>query len=171
MAMTLKVLNPRREEGTVKGYHVLFGVLSFFATVFAVNGYFLFAALSTHSGVVAQEPYRKGLEYNARIAADERQTELGWHDDVNVTGDGKVSVTVLDREARPLSGLDISGTIGRPSTVRYDRTFRLAEPERGRYAADVGALEPGNWIIAIEARSGEETEPAYRARRRLWLKR
>ena len=170
--MTLKVLNPRPEEGTVKGYHVLFGVLSFFAVVFAVNGYFLFAALSTHSGVVAQEPYRKGLDYNSRIAADERQAELGWNETVSVTGDGRVSVTVLDREAQPLSDLVVSGSIGRPSTVRHDRTFRLAEQERGRYAAEVGALEPGNWIIAIEARSGaDDTEPAYRARRRLWLKR
>jgi nitrogen fixation protein FixH len=170
--MTLKVLNPRREEGTVTGHHVLFGILAFFAVVFAVNGYFLFAALSTHSGVVANEPYRKGLDYNARIAADERQAELGWHDEVSVTGDGKVSVTVLDHQTQPLSGLVISGTIGRPSTVRHDRTFRLAEQERGRYATEVGALEPGSWIIAIEARSGaEDIEPAYRARRRLWLKR
>jgi nitrogen fixation protein FixH len=170
--MTLKVFNPRREEGTVKGHHVLFGILSFFAVVFAVNGYFLFAALSTHSGVVANEPYRKGLDYNARIAADERQTELGWHDEVSVTGDGKVSVTVSDRQTQPLSGLVISGTIGRPSTVHFDRRFRLAEQERGRHAAEVGALEPGNWVIAIEARSGaEDAEPAYRVRRRLLLKR
>jgi nitrogen fixation protein FixH len=140
--------------------------------VFAVNGYFLFAALSTHSGVIANEPYRKGLDYNARIAADERQAELGWRDSVSVTKGGSVSVTMHDRAAEPLSGLVISGFIGRPSTVQHDHAFRLTEQERGRYAANVGALESGNWIIAIEVRaSGDDAEPAYRARRRLWLKR
>lgn len=170
--MILKVLNPRRQKGTIRGHHVLLGVLSFFALVFAVNGYFMFAAISTYSGVVADEPYLKGLAYNARIAAGERQIELGWQDGVSLSNDGRITVTVTDREARPVQGLAISGFIGRPSTVQHDHAFRLTEQERGRYTADIGALEPGNWIIALEARSSaDDAEPAYRARRRLWLKR
>ena len=52
--------------------------LGFFATVFVVNGAMIYSAVSTHSGLVANEPYRKGLHYNERIAADERQARLGW---------------------------------------------------------------------------------------------
>jgi nitrogen fixation protein FixH len=79
-------------------------------------------------------------------------------------------VAVFDREAQPVSNLAITGFIGRPSTVRYDRAFRLTELERGRYTAEVGALERGNWIVALDARpSANDIEPVYRARRRLWL--
>ena len=46
------------EAGAVKGRHVLFMFLGFFGAVFAVNGYFLYEALSTHSGVVAVEAMR-----------------------------------------------------------------------------------------------------------------
>jgi nitrogen fixation protein FixH len=169
--VTLRVLDARRQQGTIRGHHVLVGLLSFFAVIFAVNGYFMFAAISTYSGVVANEPYRKGLDYNMRIAAGERQAELGWQDGVSVTMDGRVTVTVTDREARPVSNLAIAGYIGRPSTVLHDREFRLTELERGRYTAEVGALERGNWIISLEAHSSaDDAEPAYRSRRRLWLK-
>ena len=55
--------------------------LAFFAAVFVVNGAMIYSAVSTYTGLVANEPYRKGLHYNERIAADERQARLGWTDD------------------------------------------------------------------------------------------
>jgi len=65
----------------LRGRHVLFAFLGFFGVIFAVNGVFLYAALSTHTGVVANEPYRKGLNYNQRIAAFQAQEQLGWAED------------------------------------------------------------------------------------------
>ncbi len=68
--MTLRVINPRQVDGALTGRHVLLIFLAFFGSIFAVNGWFLYSALSTHTGVVAVEPYRKGLAYNERIARD-----------------------------------------------------------------------------------------------------
>jgi nitrogen fixation protein FixH len=59
-----------RQQG-LRGGHVLGAFLGFFATVFVVNGALIYSAISTYSGLVANEPYRKGLQYNERIAADE----------------------------------------------------------------------------------------------------
>ena len=70
--MMLERLETPSRADNLNGRHVLIGLLLFFGTIFAVNGYFMFVALSTYTGVVADEPYRKGLAYNARIAADER---------------------------------------------------------------------------------------------------
>ena len=67
----------RRQQG-LQGRQVLACSLAFFAAVFIVNGAMIYSALSTHTGLVANEPYRKGLHYNERIAADERQAHLGW---------------------------------------------------------------------------------------------
>ena len=119
------------QEGRLQGRHVLAIALTFFGVVFAVNGVFLFAALSTHTGVVANEPYRKGLAYNARIAAADRQDHLGWSDAVSMSADGTVSLALADKAGAAIEGLQVQATIGRPSTGRYDRTVALVEGPAG----------------------------------------
>lgn len=169
--MTATRPNAGRYDGTLQGHHVLAMLLGFFGAVFAANGFFLFSALSTHTGVVAVEPYRKGLAYNARIAAGQRQNELGWAETVNITPGGKVSVVLAGSASVALPALDIVGSIGRPSTASNDRALRFVEMEPGAYVADAGALDGGAWIVSIEARAaGSVNDALYRARRRLWLK-
>lgn len=156
----------------LKGKHVLFAVLAFFGTVFLANGIFLYAALSTYTGVVAQEPYRKGLHYNQRIAAAERQEQLGWSTEVALRPGAGLSLEVRDRDGRPVSNLLISGVLGRPSTNRHDRSVTLSEVEPGRYTVPADALSPGAWLVNLEAvwvGTGDK-EPVYRLRKRLWLK-
>lgn len=169
--MTLRVLNPRHVEGTLQGRHVLAMFIAFFGVIFTVNAVFLVSALSTYSGVVANEPYRKGLAYNARIAAQDRQDRLGWEDAITLAPDGIVTVTVSQGGREPVLGLAISGTVGRPTTGNSDQHMSFVETGPGRYAARVNAMEPGSWVIGIEARrAGAEGEPDYRSRRRLWVK-
>lgn len=136
-----------------------------------MNGYFLAAALTTHTGVVANEPYRKGLAYNSRIAAQDRQTGLGWTDALSTTREGAVAVQLADRDGGAVTGLTIAGTIGRPSMAGRDRELRFLETSSGSYLANVGSLEAGAWIITIDVRAAtRDAEPVYRMRRRQWLK-
>ena len=106
-----------KRQHELKGAHVLATLLTFFGVVFAVNGVLVFEALKTHSGVVAQEPYRKGLAYNERIAADELQSALGWKADLGFGSVGQLTLNILDRENRPLSALLIAGSLG-PQYIR-----------------------------------------------------
>lgn len=155
----------------LKGRHVLAIFLGFFGVIFAVNGYFLYSALSTHTGIVANEPYRKGLAYNSRISADERQAELKWTDAIVLSPDGTVEVTMTGPDGAKVAGLSLTGTLGRPATSEFDRQLRFAEIAPGVYKMVAGAIGTGSWLIAIEGRtSAGATEPSYRARRRLWLK-
>ena len=157
-------------EGQLLGRHVLAMLVCFFGIIFVANGFFLFAALSTHSGEVASEPYRKGLAYNARIAAGERQAGREWRDTLTVATTGTVSLMLLDRAGAPVPGLIVTATIGRPSTIRHDRSAPLIEQAAGSYVAGLGALEDGNWLITIEARSPSSGETTFRSRKRLWLR-
>jgi nitrogen fixation protein FixH len=168
--MSTRPTGATSSAGQIDGRHVLVGFLVFFACVFAVNGYFIVRAVSTHTGVVSQEPYRKGLAYNDRIAADERQTALGWRETMTLPRDGRLMLNLADREDKPVSALRISATVGRPSTVSHDRTVNLPETADGQYTADIGSLDDGNWVVTIEAWRADEREPAFRLRRRLWLK-
>lgn len=162
---------PAGPSGGLNGYHVLAVLVAFFGVVFAVNGVFLASALSTHTGVVSVEPYVKGLKYNERIAAGERQARLGWQETVEVAMDGRVVVALSDADGRPIQALKLSGSIGRPTTSRLDRTLAFAEVAPGRYLAESTPMEKGTWVLAVEAVSRDHgAEPVYRLRRRAWLK-
>jgi nitrogen fixation protein FixH len=170
----------RRETADrgLTGRHVLFVIVTFFGVVFAVNGVLLSKAISTHSGIVAVEPYRKGLDYNRRIEADERQELLGWKAEVTLVAGGRLTLDVTGDGGSRIPDLVVSATIGRPSTSRHDKHLRLEEDRDGLYAADAGALEPGAWIAIVEVTRAPiagappvtDTEPLFRLKRRLWLK-
>ena len=161
------------QPGTIVGWQVLVGVLVFFGVIFAVNGVFLVVALDTHSGLVSQQPYRKGLDYNRRIAADEKQRRRGWHHRLELDGKaGKLRLALKDRHQRAVSGLTLTGFIGRPSTVRHDRSIVLSEtPSTGGYTAHLGSLSNGSWLIQLQASelTPEGSQIVYRLKERIWL--
>lgn len=169
--MNPTMLPVARAPRGLRGWHVAAIFAAFFATIFLVNGVMMYSAISTHTGIVANEPYRKGLHYNDRIAADTHQAQLGWTDTVAVTRDGHVTVALAAGEARPITGMHVEAQLGRPSTNRHDIRLVLKEAASGRYEAEAGALEAGNWIVALEVRTDSNAaDPIYRMRRRLWLK-
>lgn len=154
----------------LRARHVLIIFCGFFGVVFAINGYFLYSALATHTGVVAIEPYRKGLAYNTRIAASDAQIAQGWSDVVMVDREGGVSLELRDAQGGPVSGLLISGTVGRPATSREDKVLTFEDLSGGRYRASGFRLDEGAWIVTLEARRKiSDAQPEYRMRRRLWL--
>ena len=164
--------SPER-SGVLTGRHVFIALVGFFAIVFAVNAYFIRAALSTHTGVVANEPYRKGLKYNERIAASEQQASLGWKDEIVLAPDGRrLVVTFRDKGGEPVGGLEVSATIGRAATSREDIPLSLRETSAGQYEAPLTLAGEGRYVANIEARtaSGPDADVIYRARSRLWLK-
>ena len=161
----------RRQQG-LQGRHVAVIFFTFFGAIFLMNGAMIYSAISTYSGIVSKEPYRKGLHYNDRIAADARQARLGWTDAIAVARNGHIVVTLAGRDGKPVGGASMDAQLGRPTTNRHDIKLDFSETAPGRYEAQAGALAEGNWTIAVEARTADGgTEPTYRTRRRLWLTR
>jgi nitrogen fixation protein FixH len=155
------------------GRTVLVTIIGFFVVVFAVNGVFLFLALSTNTGIVAVEPYRKGLKYNERIAAEERQLKLGWKSEISIDASGGSLVAVIsDRDGNGVSGLVANVKVGRAATDREDIGATLTETTPGRYEAKHLFHEPGGYIANLEVSDPNSADHGvvYRARRRLWLK-
>lgn len=159
----------RPRERRLTGRQVLAVMLVFLAVVFAVNAAMIYAALSTYSGVVAAEPYRKGLHYNDRILAEERQRLRNWREALTIAPDGRITLAISGADAEPIGNLSVDVAIGRPSTNREDVKLRLVA-DAGRYRGQIAPLPPGAWIVALEARSaGAAGEPIFRARKRLWV--
>jgi len=156
---------------TLTGRHVLLMMLAFFGVIFTVNGIFLTKAIGTYTGVVSVEPYVKGLKYNDRIEAGERQAALGWSERLDISREGRIALVLADADGRPVRSLVVKGGIGRPSTSRLDRAVALTETAPGTYSMDAGKLDEGTWLIFLEARPDKgEGEAVYRLRRRVWLK-
>lgn len=156
----------------VTGRHVLWSLVAFFGIVFGVNGYFLYVALATHTGVVAQEPYRKGLHYNERIAADELQQNRGWaiKFDVAPTRD-QITLVLAEPDSRPVTGMTLTGTISRPATATGEVKLALVEQSPGTYAVKLPRLADGTWVVNIEGPlvHAGPSEPPFRMKKRLWL--
>lgn len=169
---------PPNNRSGLTGSHVLATLLVFFGTIFAVNGMLAFEALRTHSGVVALEPYRKGLNYNDRIAADDVQSSLGWTANLVLDSTGQVSLAMRDRRDQPVGGLGITGIIGRPATERLDLKLSFKETSSGFYVAATGLADAtangGAWLVFVEAHPKAAVRaaatPVYRLRSKLWLK-
>ncbi|MFN3867696.1 MAG: FixH family protein [Hyphomicrobiaceae bacterium] len=161
------------QNGGINGRHVLFAMIAFFGVIFAVNGVFLYSALTTHTGVVANEPYRKGLHYNDRIADEAAQEKLGWHLDLEIPqGDGLVRVTLADAEQRKVAGLGIAGRISRPSTDDFDQNLVFEEATPGTYVARIAALAEGTWQVELSAAvmKPEGERVVWRHKSRVWQK-
>lgn len=159
------------------GRHVLFGLTGFFGTIFFVNGIFLYNAIQTYTGVVANEPYRKGIEYNTRIKAQRTQDGLGWTHAVTLDPEGSIMVDLKDKSATAVRGVEVTALVGRPSTRSHDTTITLKPDEQGRYIAAVQPFEAGNWLVKVDVRRPGATPPVneddgivYRAKERVWLK-
>ncbi len=140
-----------RAAPAITGRHVLFAVVGFFLLVTSVNGLMIYKALTTFGGVETPDAYRKGLAYNERIAAEEAQAGLGWHDELTyAAADRALTLALKDRDGRPVSGASVTATVGRSATDTFDQTVTMTESSAGLYRAPV-SLAPGTWIVDATA--------------------
>lgn len=147
----------------IKGWHVLAGVVGFFATIIAVDALFVVQALRTYPGEVSVTPYEDGLAYNRKIAQLEAQQALGWSAGVAAEPQ-TVLVRLRDREGRPLTGVTVTGRLQRPATEAGARVLAFTERAPGDYVAP-SAGASGAWDLRLEARGSGPAR--FEAERRL----
>ncbi len=147
-------LAPGRWTGELTGRRVFLLLLGFFLLIFAVNGAFLYLALSSHPGTTARDAYREGLEYNRLLERAERQRALGWRARI-LEESGTVRLRLLDAAGAAVTGL--AGTVhaGRPATDSEDRILPAMETAPGVYRVEGPPFAPGRWTIVFEMRTGD----------------
>ena len=101
-------------RGGLTGRHVLMMLIAFFGVIFAVNGVFLYAAISTFDGTDTSSAYQKGIDYNTTIAESEEQArradergdgdEIGRPREMEAGGEGR-----NERGRHPCRGEDEIG--------------------------------------------------------------
>ncbi|MGH1421564.1 MAG: FixH family protein [Hyphomonas sp.] len=164
--MTDFVIPQRSRE--LKGWHVLMWMLGFFGIMFAVNGVFLYQALTSFPGEDVEKSYLQGLNYNDTLNARAAQEALGWTAAIGVE-DGMLIVAISDDANVPVSGLNLSGTIHRQSTTKNDMILQFSALGNETYAAPIPGLGQGLWGVDVSAHHEGEEGVVFEATRTLIL--
>lgn len=163
----------QRTSKELKGWHVLIWMLVFFGVMFAVNGVFLYYALTTHPGEQVEKSYLQGLNYNATLEARAHQEELGWTSALGVveqTGDVPLLVAQMtDRADAPLNGLAVTASLHRHTTADAPVLVTLTAVSSGEYAARMEGLPSGTYDVILQARSAGAETVEFEAHKRLYL--
>lgn len=161
--------DPRPTEGKeLKGWHVLMIMLGFFSVIFAVNGVFLYHALTTHPGEIVEKSYLQGLNYNDRLDTRALQAERGWTAAMGVEA-GTLVVMVADSEGRALSRLGLAATLvpAASNDAAIDVVFMSSGA--GAYAADLDGVPTGTYLVDLRGYEGDGGVPVLEARKRLYV--
>ncbi|GGH59489.1 nitrogen fixation protein FixH [Frigidibacter albus] len=132
------------------GRKVLLIVVGFFAVIIGVNLTMAFQAVSTFPGLEVKNSYVASQTFDAERASQEA---LGWQVTHEYGADGVLSLVMRDAQGMPAPIKALSVTIGRTTHTRDDRPLDLAYTG-GIYTTKLD-LEPGNWLLHLNAESAD----------------
>ena len=92
-----------RGERLLSGLAVLLILVTFFATVVAVNVVMAYLAITTLGGVRTPSAYKAGLNFAADVAAAERQSKLHWQIDGHLEEQGRSVVISVEPKGGSVS--------------------------------------------------------------------
>jgi nitrogen fixation protein FixH len=153
----------------ITGKRVLIVLAASFAIVFAVNGFFIYKALSTAPGEESGASYEAGLHYNSILAEARVQNALGWRHRISLDSRA-LRLSVQDAAGNPVTRLALVAEIERPAGSDRAR-LALEETSDGIYQVPLG-VSAGTWIVSITAKSSRQSRPSeslYRAKERIWI--
>ena len=127
------------------GRRVWWYFVAFFGFIAAVNAVMVTLAIRTHSGVVTEHPYEKGLAYNQVVDAEKKQAAIGWKGAINYKN-GWLNFELHDKDNRLLAWEKATATITRPTQQGMDFTLELK-------AAKTAVKFPANglWEVRVDA--------------------
>ena len=139
---------PEASGKELKGWHVLLIMLGFFGVMFAVNGVFLYHAITSFPGEDVKKSYVQGLNYNDTLAARAAQAELGWRAEAGLQDD-QIVFRLQDADGQDLSNFAVIGELRRSATRDHDQAVAFTTNFDGSYTTDALDLERGQWRLRI----------------------
>jgi nitrogen fixation protein FixH len=121
------------------------------------------AAVGDSSFAVEKDYYTKGLEWDAHVAQQRHNEELGWSAEIgrggpDAAGHGTLEVRLLDRVGIPLEGAQVEATYFHFTNKAGAVTVNLAAAKTaGVYAAAADLGREGLWSVALVVKAEGET--------------
>lgn len=132
----------------------------FFVFLTALLSWFVVIANRSFTGVVTEDAYAIGLNYNDVLALRETEKRLGWTTSLSFRqGDslgGVLTFSVRDRDGGPLVADEIRATAERMTRFPQIQTVEYARRTDGVYEANLAVPLAGRWFIRARiTRNGE----------------
>jgi nitrogen fixation protein FixH len=133
-----------------------------FAVIIAVNATLIVFASRTFSGLVVENPYQKGNEYNEEKAQIDRQNKLGWRYLVVAAPDAAnpremdIELHWTDATRAPLDNLVVAGHLERPAENIQPLQVAFTAVGGGRYRSSIVLPERGAWDLYVTAEHGSD---------------
>ncbi len=160
MAMTMQANTPSPSAEQPYGRWIPWVFVGLFGIVLAANATMITVAISTFTGMETVSAYKKGLSYNERLAAADRQEQLGWQASLATTaakaGEVIMTFALQDRLETPITSANIRAVIERPLQDGFEQTVTFNEIGKGRYQATADLPLEGQWAIGIIAEARGE---------------
>ncbi|MCA0044415.1 FixH family protein [Celeribacter litoreus] len=130
----------------ITGKHVLIWTVSAFAVIIGVNVFMAVQAVKTFPGLETANSYGVSQTFNRD---KEAQEALGWAVEA-IDDQENLYVYIRDEEGNPVEVAEISGTLGRATTVAQDQDPEFVFNGEA-YVAQTGVLDEGNWNFRMVA--------------------
>ena len=157
---------PRRPFELTGGMVAAMLVL-FFGVIVSVNATIMTMALRTMPGVETRSAYEASQHFNEEIARQHERDARGWSATTMLARQSEgatLAVTLTDRGGTPLGGFATSARLRHPATSARDHGLVLSESRPGRYEGRLETIEPGSWILELQAKRGNELVFVSRSR-------
>lgn len=131
----------------------LIGIGISFAVMFLVNAVLIISAIKSDDGIVEENYYSRGLNYQQEINDQSIQKKLGWQVTFENLKEKKhffYIISAKDKKGLPLTNAKVSINFFRPTRKGFDQSLYLNETGGGVYKAETVLPLPGLWDVNIE---------------------
>lgn len=127
-----------------------YSFVAFFALIAVLDGYFVFLAVSTNTGIVTEKAYEKGLNYNQTLNAAAEQEQMGVRDSI-LYKDGVLTWILRDVHNQPITDAKATVKVIRPTQDGYDFARDLTPVGNGVYSVPLLPPLSGAWNVKLHA--------------------
>lgn len=114
--------------------------------------------IRTFDGTVVDKPYERGLSYDA---VHHEKEASGWKLEMlnqsYTTGGNDILISVADINSRPITDVEVTAVISRPSSASYDRTYKAIATEKGLFKITADLPLYGYWDAKVQVTDRSRT--------------
>ncbi len=128
MPVDLQGETMRPRPFTLKGWHVLVMIVSFFVVVSGVNGIMMTLAIRTMPGLEVKNSYDASQKFNTEIAEARVVNSHGYKADLGVEAQDPI-IRIYDAAGQPATALAVSAALIHPTDAGRDEALTFIETD------------------------------------------
>ena len=138
----------------LNGWWVFAAFCAFFGVIIGVNTVFITKALQSNTGLVREDAYKHGLDYNKTL--EEARHQPAWKGVARFT-DGVLTWSLVDDGGAVIDGAVVTGRFFRPVKDGDDFSVPLRNMGNGLYSVEPEFPFKGSWTVYLSATWNNQT--------------